>query len=471
VLLGSDLKEEVPVLALRVRRAAVDLGVPLIDMGARDHGLTSSATHVVRHAPGVVDEAVQQVSSIIDDIPGEGPVVVVLGRPSVAEPVDATVHAAKQLADGFGARFLSALRRGNVNGALDLGLAPGFLPGRVTLASGSEHVSSMWGAVPQDAGLDATGILRAATDGRIKALVLVGCDLLTDFPDRALAHDALAAVERVVCVGAFPDDAAERADVFLPTTVWGEQSGTTTNLEGRVLVLRRKVTPEGLTMEGWRIAAELAARLGSEWDLETVEDVQDQIAAAAPAFVGVDAALLRRARDGVVLPLADNVDEVTFVPAPPGAGVSWEPLRPAADEPDDGEPVAPAHPPVPLHVWSGDAPAPAAAPRDSYALRLVAGRTLYGNDRVTSTSPSLARLAHAEARLHVSSRDRDRIGVADGTVVRVTSPRSSIELPLHADASTPEGVAFIAVNRDGAGARDLIDLDAPVTDVRVETVS
>ena len=37
---------------------------------------------------------------------------------------------------GPGARFLPALRRGNVQGALDMGLAPGLLPGRVGLDAG-----------------------------------------------------------------------------------------------------------------------------------------------------------------------------------------------------------------------------------------------------------------------------------------------------------------------------------------------
>ena len=52
MLLAPDLKEELPVLYLRVRRAAEELGVPLIDVAARDHGLTAYATAVVRHLPG-----------------------------------------------------------------------------------------------------------------------------------------------------------------------------------------------------------------------------------------------------------------------------------------------------------------------------------------------------------------------------------------------------------------------------------
>ncbi len=38
------------------------------------------------------------------------------------------------------------------------------------------------------------------------------------------------------------------------------------------------------------------------------------------------------------------------------------------------------------------------------------------------------------------------------------------------DDATPRGTAFLAVNRAGPGAADLIDVDAPVTDLRVETL-
>jgi NADH-quinone oxidoreductase subunit G len=515
VLLGADLKEELPVLALRVRRAAVDLGVPLVEVGARDSGLTREATTVLRHLPGAPAEDIAKLVTVLggrktrtkalDELADaiadrDGPVIVVLGRPSVAESADATVHAASLLlASGADVRFLSALRRGNVHGALDLGLTPGFLPGRVTLDAGREQVAAAWGSVPDAAGLDAAGILRAAVDGSVKVLVLLGCDPLADFPDRALAREALAKVDRVVCVGAFPDDGAARADVLFPPTVWGEQRGSTTNLEGRVVRLGRKVTPEGVTMEPWRIAAELAARLGTEFDLETVDEVQDEIARVAPAFAGVDAALLRGVRDGVVLPMAEHLDELSFGPGPTGAGVSWEPIPVTAEAPTDtptdgatdevaadadadsddtdtGDDTAPAPSPAPtpavaLHVWAGDAPPPAVVPTDAYSLRLVAARTLYGSDRVTAGSPSLARLAEDGARLLVHARDRDALGVADGDRVRVTSARGTVELPVAADARTPQGTAFVASNRAGAGAGDLIDASGPVTELRVETLS
>jgi NADH-quinone oxidoreductase subunit G len=455
---------------------------------------------VLRHLPG---EQAQVVGKLVDALNGkrtrtkavdavadlvagrEGPVVVILGRPSVAESSDGTVHAASLLAAVPGVRFLSALRRANVHGALDLGLAPGFLPGRVTLDAGREHVAAAWGGVPDATGRNATEILRGAIDGSVKAIVLLGCDPLTDFPDRELVTTALNRIERLIVVGAFPDDAAAGADVLFPATVWGEQMGSGTNLEGRVVRLGRKVSAPGASMESWRVAAELAARLGADFDLETADEVQDEIARVAPAFAGVDSSLLRRARDGVVLPVSDHVDELSFGRGRLGAGVSWEPIPPAPELVEgeaaangDGapapEPVAdPAsypEPPVALHVWDGQAQAPPVEPADAYALRLVAGRTLYGSDRVVAESPSLAGLAPG-ARLLVNPRDHGRIGVDDGTRVRATARQRSVEIPMHADRSVPEGVAVIAFNQAGPGARDLIDVGAGVTVLRVETIS
>ncbi len=133
-------------------------------------------------------------------------------------------------------------------------------------------------------------------------------------------------------------------------------------------------------------------------------------------------------------------------------------------------PTAPPEPPVALHTWSGSAETPAAVPVDAYSLRLVVGRTLYGSETIVAASPVLARLA-PDGALLVSPRDRDRIGVADGDRVRVTSPRGTLELPVQGDPATPLGVAFLAINRAGPGAADLVDVSAPVTDLRVETIS
>jgi NADH-quinone oxidoreductase subunit G len=201
VLLGPDPKEELGVLYLRLRHAVINDGVTLIELTPRASGLTKQASHRLHYHPGEVAALASAlvagsatkatagiepavIASAAAALRGGAPVTVLLGRASLAESAGPVVDAALALRDGVGATVLSALRRGNVHGALDMGLAPGLLPGRATLASGKSRLADRWQAVPGKAGMDTRGILQAAADGRITTLVLLGADPLQDFPDR-----------------------------------------------------------------------------------------------------------------------------------------------------------------------------------------------------------------------------------------------------------------------------------------------
>jgi NADH-quinone oxidoreductase subunit G len=486
VVLAPDLKEELAVTYLRVKRAAVDLKVPLIEISPVGTGLTRYATKVVTD----VDAAIAFLNQQEGD---ERPVVVILGRPSLAEPADATVRAAAALLRQVpGVRFLSALRRSNVHGGLDLGLAPGFLPGRVTLDAGRAWFEAAWGGVPAERGLDTAGILAAAADGRLQALVLVGADPLSDFPDRDLARRALTTVPFVVAVDAFPTPSTDLAHVFLPVALAGEKRGTTTNIEGRLLRLARKVTPPGTAMEDWRVAGELALRVGVDFDLEAVDEVTDEIARLAPAHLGADAALLRGAADGAVIPLGE-VEELVL-------GGPSHPISPAADSDPGiiGGPIeslvvergsasaygtappahggtttlAPpsrtgAHPgegltPPPVHRWEGSAPAAAGDGAAGPGLRLWASRKLYSPGVTVTHSDAVAGLA-APAVVRLHPEELNRLGMASGAPVRVTSPRGAVTLPAGADKGIPPGVVWMPT----AAAADLVDV-ARATYVTVE---
>jgi NADH-quinone oxidoreductase subunit G len=299
--------------------------------------------------------------------------------------------------------------------------------------------------------------------------------------------------------------------VLLPTAVWSEKAGSTTNLEGRVQRIAALVTTMGVSLDDWRIASELAIRFGVDFGFEHVEDVQDEIARVAPAFAGVDAELLRRARDGAVLPVAEHPEEITFHGTlGVTSGLSWEPIppgiateethlssigtgaveasgtgslstiKPGLTEADDhaDEAVAEhvdaatsamAQAPA-LHVWDRAVPETRTDPPDAYSLRLVIARKLYDHGRVTVSSPSIARLV-GDVALYVHPSDVTRLGVAnEGDEVRVTSARTTITLPVRSDTAVAPGTAFIPYAQTGdAGARDLVDVDAPVIDVRVET--
>ena len=68
-----------------------------------------------------------------------------------------------------------------------------------------------------------------------------------------------------------------------------------------------------------------------------MHELQDEIARVAPAFTGVDDALLERARDGVMLPLAEHhADLVLDAEALPITDASWEPIQPGTIASEEG---------------------------------------------------------------------------------------------------------------------------------------
>jgi anaerobic selenocysteine-containing dehydrogenase len=111
--------------------------------------------------------------------------------------------------------------------------------------------------------------------------------------------------------------------------------------------------------------------------------------------------------------------------------------------------------------------APAEPTPNSYDYRLVVSRKLYDRAVGTANSPSLAALA-VGGGAHIHPLDLDRVGVAEGTDVKIVGVRGSIVLPLVADEAVQRGTIWAPFNQDGADITDLVDADASVTDVRIE---
>src|SRR5262249_19608761 len=145
ILLGPDLKEELPVLYLRLRDAAVEKRTRIIELSSVTTGMTRYAWRSVRYLPGAGAAEIQRTLADADVAAqlGAGDVVVVAGRGNLAESQAASVASLRAVLDAVpAAHVLPAFRRGNVVGALQLGLAP----------SDSDH--------------DAIATLRAAADGK-----------------------------------------------------------------------------------------------------------------------------------------------------------------------------------------------------------------------------------------------------------------------------------------------------------------
>ncbi|HEX8804290.1 MAG TPA: NADH-quinone oxidoreductase subunit NuoG, partial [Acidimicrobiales bacterium] len=309
VTLAADLRETLPVLYLRLRGAVLDQDLRLVELTPAPTSLTPYASASVGYRPGGAADCVDRVVEAVGDAED---VVLVLGRPSLAAGPEDALAVAARLAERLpGLRVLSALSRGNVHGALDMGMAPGLLPGRVPLGDPCAALRARWPTVPTEEGLDTVAMLRAAAAGRLDMLILLGADPLDDVPDRDLAERALDALPFLVATDLFLTGSSRRADVVLPAAGLGERPGTTTNLEGRVTRLAHKVTPPGTARPDWLIAAELAWQLGTDLGVDGLDGLWDEVELVAPSHRGVHRSLLAQARyrDGLVVPLDGSPPE------------------------------------------------------------------------------------------------------------------------------------------------------------------
>lgn len=513
ILLTGDVREEVPVLFLRLRAGVRYGSLNVVELSPGDTSMTGLAAASLRYAPGEADELVRILLDVKAPTPngmhpdefadarrliGSPRVVVVLGRGSRSEDETIMAAAAQRIAAALpGATFLPVLPRGNVMGALDLGMAPGLLPGRVALDDGAEWFGRWWDQVPAGRGRTTMEQLAdlASPEPSMGAVVLLGADPWADVPDRRLVERAFDSPVFVVAVGTQIDSTTERADVVLPAASVHERSGTTTNMEGRISRLGQKLVPPGQAWADWMIAAELAVHLGSDLALESVGAIWDEIERLTPLHSGITSAVLGQpgAADGVVAPLSAakvslfrrrgrQMDPVA-IPGVESTNRQGLDFRAGwAEDPTSGwtgRPAVPVNPTeerpsmlrkIPAYV------APVIGRVDSYSHRLMATRCLYDNGAAMAKSPALDALVEP-ATLAVHPHDLDDLGLSAGDRVRVKTASTSMVMAVRPDPGLPTRVVALPMNvmLDGVpdGSRhdvaDLIDVTVPVTVVRLET--
>lgn len=405
---GPDLKETLPVLYLRVRKA-VRNGASLVVVSPYATGLDAIATHKIRYRAGSGSEILRKLVQGHGEYEGArevldlGPVIALVGRTSLTEDarlVEAVAAFARSLPE---ARILPILERGNVFGALDMGLAPTLLPGRVSTGdvSRAADLENEWGSLPEVAGKDTIAMLNALVDGDLRALVLTGADPVRDCPDPGLASRALDEAEFIVAFDAFVTDSSVKADVILPAAVWGEVDGTVTNLEGRVQRLSKALPPRGQALSVASALDNIARVMGTDVNAADWRVINKEIAQVAPAYEGVTADYLtfEAGDEGAILPLPDAAQPLGYIPV------------------DVSVPVV----------------------TDRYTLHYAP--SLYDDGVIVRHCDILRALpSPATARLH--PRDASSLGVSDGSSVRI----EHLEFAVTVDTEVAPGSVVLPFN-------------------------
>ncbi|GHC72647.1 nitrate reductase [Limoniibacter endophyticus] len=127
-----------------------------------------------------------------------------------------------------------------------------------------DRVGRFWNApnIARKAGLKAVDLFRAAGDGSIKALWIMGTNPAVSMPNAGQVRAALKSCDFVAVSDVTRTDTTRYADVFLPAASWGEKNGMVTNSERRMSRQRPFLPVPGEARPDWRIICDVAARMG-----------------------------------------------------------------------------------------------------------------------------------------------------------------------------------------------------------------
>ena len=465
VWVGADPKETLPVLFLRLRKAALDMGARLAVVSPRRISLDVFANHIVRCDPGREAEALRGFAGGDSFELGERPVI--CWAPGAAgRDESAILAAAIELARDSGGKLLVGPPHAGSQGLVDMGVHPG-------LRAGYRPRS--------EPGRDTRGILEGVAAGEIDVLVVFGADLVNDFPDAELAERALSSGAFTVVCELFPTDTVAYADAVFPSTAYAEREGTFTNLERRLQKLESNVSPPGSASEPWRLCARLARALGDDWRWRGFDDVWTTIKKEVPSHSGVDLDLVNQAAPTPHEHLGQGWQGDFDLEAPRVAGpgaqypkgfrsgapfqtgqnwpLSWElrafeaRQRPGVIPSLDGNGATPAEAPVAADAIDDGAQAGPAEPADG-SFALYSSRLIYDSGTMISKTAALGALA-PDAYVELSFEDAERLGISAGDDVIVSSPGFEVSLKARV-GDVAAGAVFIPYDQPGLHANRLI---------------
>lgn len=330
--------------------------------------------------------------------------------------------------------------QGNGQGGREHGQKADQLPGYRSLEDPADRaaVAAVWGVDPEHlprSGTSAYELLdRAGQPGGVRTLLVMGSNPVVSAPDASHVTRRLQALDHLVVCDFVLSETALLADVVLPVAQWAEETGTLTNLEGRVLLRRAALAPPPGVRTDLHVLHALAARLGHRQGFP--EDAEEVFAELGRATAGAPADYA-----GI------SYDRLTGEP-----GLHWPCPAP-------GHPGTPrlfldrfAHPDgrarfaAPTHRPSAE------EPDSAYPTRLTTGRTVHHYQSGAQTR-RVAALTAADPGPYVELHPdlADTLGAGDGDLLLVTSRRGTATAPARLSKAIRPDTVFMPFHWPGAG--------------------
>jgi formate dehydrogenase major subunit len=178
----------------------------------------------------------------------------------------------------------------NVQGSADMGVQPhqgaGYMD--ITKPEVNARYNTFYGVdVPSHIGYKIPEMFDAALEGKLKAIWIIGEDVVQTDPNTQKVIKALNNTDLVIVQELFMTETALQADVILPGASFLEKSGTFTNGERRVQAVRQVVEPiEGVKVDG-QILVDIMNRMGYAQPDYEAATMLDEINQIVPFFAGI----------------------------------------------------------------------------------------------------------------------------------------------------------------------------------------
>jgi len=344
----------------------------------------------------------------------------------------------------------------NVQGACDMGalvnVYPGYQP--VTDPETRGKFASAWGC-PADhlslkPGLTVVEMGHAAQRGDVRAMLIMGENPIVGDPNANHVREGLERLDFLAISELFLSETAELADVVLPAASYAEKCGTKTATDRRVQWFSQAIEPIGEARPDWQILCQLAARLGlgKAFRYAGVEDVLEEITRLTPSYAGITPTRVQETTGGIPWP-CPTVDHpgtpILYTDGflkPEGRGVVTPVQHQAAAEPTSGE----------------------------YPLLLTTGRVVmhYNSGAMTRRTRAL-RTREPQLFLQIHPSTAQRFGIADGTMLWVSTRRGKTQARARISRQIDEGVVFMPFHFPGTNllTTDALDPRAKIPEYKV----
>ncbi|WP_107771807.1 molybdopterin oxidoreductase family protein [Nocardioides sediminis] len=441
---GSDLALALGVLHLLVAGGKVDEEYVAARTTGWDEVRESVAGWWPERVERVTGVPADEVRSLADLLGGAATVMVLTARGAEqhstgSDTVLAWINVA--LALGMpgtpGAGYGCLTGQGNGQGGREHGQKADQLPGyrMIDDPAARAHVAGVWGVDPDSLpgkGRSAYELLDALgqPDGP-SALLVLGSNIVVSAPRATHVRQRLESLDLLVVADMVLSETAALADVVLPVTQWAEETGTMTNLEGRVILRQRAITPPAGVRSDLDVIAGLASRLGSPvefaTDPETVFEELGRASAGGKAdYAGITYDRIR-AEHGVFWPC----------PGPEHPGTPRMFLDSFA------------HPDGRARFHVVDHRGPAEVPCDDYPVHLTTGRVLAQYQSGAQTR-RVRDLPDTGPFVELHPMLAGRIGATDGEPVTVATRRGTMTAPARVVATIRPDTVFVPFHWVGA---------------------